>query len=150
MKWTFKETGMYEESKEYVDSLIIPVNPITFGAQMKQFSSMHEFMTILTMEVEKQLKGRLLLMPALTYWSEGQEKAGLIDIWKVKLAEAEFKHIFWITSDSEWKRYEDKLPGTLLWIPAIGLEYLEEGQARQMMNDQVRQIIDMLTQSWNK
>ncbi|KMY50597.1 YpiF family protein [Peribacillus loiseleuriae] len=150
MKWTYKEIGMYQESKEYVDSLIIPMNPISFGAQMKQFSSMHEFMGILMMEVEKQLKGRLLLMPGLTYWSEGQERADLIEIWKLKLLEADFKHVFWITSDSEWKKYEEQLPGSLLWIPSIPLEHLEEGQARQMMNDQVRQMLDMLTQSWNK
>ena len=59
MKWTAKDLDMYVQAKEYVDTLLIPLVPLSFGERIKKSGSMNEFITILSMEIEKQMKGRI-------------------------------------------------------------------------------------------
>ncbi|MBK5462903.1 DUF2487 family protein [Peribacillus sp. TH16] len=48
----------------------------------------------------------------------------------------------------EWKKEERELEHNLVWIPAIPLETLENNQAREMINQQVLQILDIFTYNW--
>ncbi|MFF2286508.1 YpiF family protein [Peribacillus butanolivorans] len=148
MKWTAKDLDMYIQSKEYVDTVLIPLVPITFGSQIKQTGSMNEFLTILSSEIEKQMKGRILLMPTFHYLSDEEDKIDLLKRWTNKVKENNFKHIFFLTSDIEWKKEERELEQNLVWIPAIPLETLENNQAREMINQQVLQILDIFTYNW--
>lgn len=74
MKWTAKDLDMYMQSKEYVDTVLIPLVPLSFKGQMKQSGSMNEFLTILSLEIEKQMKGRILLLPTFHYISDEMDK----------------------------------------------------------------------------
>lgn len=59
-----------------------------------------------------------------------------------------FQAYFFLTSDFEWKKEERELENNLVWIPAIPLESLETEQAREMINQQVLQILDVFTYNW--
>ncbi|PJN90016.1 YpiF family protein [Bacillus sp. mrc49] len=148
MRWTAKELDMYSQSKEYVDTVLIPLVPLSFGGQMKQTGSMNEFLTILSMEIEKQMKGRILLMPSFHYISNEMDKVERLKHWATELKENDIRHIFFLTSDYEWKKDERELENNLIWIPAIPLESLENEQARGMINQQVLQILDIFTYNW--
>lgn len=149
MKWSAEDLGMYTQSKEFVDTVLIPLVPLSFGDQMLQSGSNNEFITILSLEIEKKLKGRMLLMPNFHYLSSEESKLILLKHWTKKLEENNFKHIFFLTSDVEWKKNEKELEHPLLWIPSIPLESLENTQARDMIKQQVNQILDILTYNWN-
>ncbi|CAH0184444.1 hypothetical protein SRABI96_01515 [Peribacillus sp. Bi96] len=148
MKWTAKDLDMYIQSKEYVDTVLIPLVPISFGGQMKQTGSMNEFLTILSLEIEKQMKGRILLMPTFHYLHDEMDKIERLKGWANEVKENDFKHIFFLTSDFEWKKEEQELENHLVWIPAIPLDSLENDQAREMINQQVLQILDIFTYNW--
>lgn len=148
MKWTAKDLDMYMQSKEYVDTVLIPLVPLSFGAQMKQTGSMNEFLTILSLELEKQMKGRILLLPTFHYLSDELDKIKRLKGWANEVKENNFKHVFFLTSDFEWKKEERELENNLVWIPAIPLEGLEIEQAREMINQQVLQILDIFTYNW--
>ena len=77
MKWTVKDLDMYIQSKEYVDTVLIPLVPITFGGQMKRTGSMNELITILSLEIEKQMKGRILLLPTFHYLSDEMDNRAI-------------------------------------------------------------------------
>ncbi|MBK5462902.1 DUF2487 family protein [Peribacillus sp. TH16] len=104
MKWTAKDLDMYIQSKEYVDTVLIPLVPITFGSQIKQTGSMNEFLTILSSEIEKQMKGRILLMPTFHYLSDEEDKIDLLKRWTNKVKENNFKHIFFLHQILNGKR----------------------------------------------
>ncbi|WHX60186.1 YpiF family protein [Peribacillus frigoritolerans] len=148
MKWTAKDLDMYMQSKEYVDTVLIPLVPLSFKGQMKQTGSMNEFLTILSLEIEKQMKGRILLLPTFHYLSDEMYKVERLKRWANEVKENNFEHVFFLTSDFEWKKEERELENNLVWIPAIPLEGLEIEQAREMINQQVLQILDIFSYNW--
>ncbi|MFJ7928146.1 YpiF family protein [Peribacillus sp. NPDC096448] len=148
MKWTAKDLDMYMQSKEYVDTVLIPLVPLSFKGQMKQTGSMNEFLTILSLEIEKQMKGRILLLPTFHYFSDEMDKVERLKGWVNEVKENNFEHVFLLTSDFEWKKEERELENNLVWIPAIPLEGLEIEQAREMINQQVLQILDIFSYNW--
>ncbi|MFE5427271.1 MULTISPECIES: YpiF family protein [Bacillaceae] len=148
MKWTAKDLDMYMQSKEYVDTVLIPLVPLSFKGQMKQSGSMNEFLTILSLEIEKQMKGRILLLPTFHYISDEMDKVERLKRWANEVKENDFEHVFFLTSDFEWKKEERELENNLVWIPAIPLDGLEIEQAREMINQQVLQILDIFSYNW--
>ncbi|MES1038463.1 YpiF family protein [Peribacillus simplex] len=148
MKWTAKDLDMYMQSKEYVDTVLIPLVPLSFRGQMKQTGSMNEFLTILSLEIEKQMKGRILLLPTFHYLSDELDKVERLKRWANEVKENNFEHVFFLTSDFEWKKEERELENNLVWIPAIPLEGLEIEQAREMIHQQVIQILDIFSYNW--
>ncbi|MBD8136371.1 YpiF family protein [Peribacillus frigoritolerans] len=148
MKWTAKDLDMYMQSKEYVDTVLIPLVPLSFKGQMKQTGSMNEFLTILSLEIEKQMKGRILLLPTFHYLSDEMDKVERLKRWANEVKENNFEHVFFLTSDFEWKKEERELENNLVWIPAVPLEGLEIEQAREMINQQVLQILDIFSYNW--
>jgi Protein of unknown function (DUF2487) len=139
---------MYMQSKEYVDTVLIPLVPLSFKGQMKQTGSMNEFLTILSLEIEKQMKGRILLLPTFHYLSSEMDKVERLKRWANEVKENNFEYVFFLTSDFEWKKEERELENNLVWIPAIPLEGLEIEQAREMINQQVLQILDIFSYNW--
>ncbi|PEZ82128.1 YpiF family protein [Bacillus sp. AFS017274] len=148
MKWTAKDLDMYMQSKEYVDTVLIPLVPLSFKGQMKQSGSMNEFLTILSLEIEKQMKGRILLLPTFHYISDEMDKVERLKRWANEVKKNDFEHVFFLTSDFEWKKEERELENNLVWIPAIPLDGLEIEQAREMINQQVLQILDIFSYNW--
>ncbi|MBY6084922.1 YpiF family protein [Priestia flexa] len=150
MKWHVKDVELYLQSKEYVDSIIIPLIPIDFGAAMKTTAAMNEYTTIITSELERQFKGRVLLAPSFTYLKQlGAQHAlkNLID-WKNQVSINETKHIFFLTNDRDWIAYDQELESKLIWIPTLPLEHMEEAHKQRVVADQIEQIIPDFLEKW--
>lgn len=149
MKWIPKDIDTLEEAREYIDTVIVPLVPVSFETGRKQSASMYDFINMLGQAIENQFKGRILLMPPLTYLSGDDigKKIEAVQAWKKEVGS--FKHIYFITSDNEWKEHEQEFGGSLIWMPSISLEHLDENQVRPMVNDQARQLFDLITRKWN-
>lgn len=65
MNWNGRDTESFQQQKEYVDTALVPLIPISFESDMKETASQYEFMQLLTTLLEKQFKGRILLIPRL-------------------------------------------------------------------------------------
>lgn len=150
MKWHVKDVELYLQSKEYVDSIIIPLIPIDFGAAMKTTAAMNEYTTIITSELERQFKGRVLLAPSFTYLKQlGAQHAlkNLID-WKNQVSISETKHIFFLTNERDWIAYDQELESKLIWIPTLPLEHMEESHKQRVVANQIEQIIPDFLEKW--
>ena len=71
---------------------------------MKMVVEQGEFIELLSMELEREYKGRVLLLPAFTYLVESQKnEKGRLQEWTDHLQREGFKHIAYVTSDFSWK-----------------------------------------------
>lgn len=152
MKWISKDIETYLSAKEYVDTAVIPLFSLAFDNEMSQSASNAEFITLLTNYLERQFTGRLVLFPPFTYLKNDESENILNQLknWEENIEKNEFKHIFYITSESDWKLHEDKLSGSLIWLPSLPLSTLNEQQKNSMIESQVKQLLDLFTRKWHE
>ena len=74
MKWIVKDVEQFEQAREYVDTGVIPLLSISAAKEMKTVVEQGEFIELLSMELEREYKGRVLLLPAFTYLVESQKR----------------------------------------------------------------------------
>ncbi|RNA69157.1 YpiF family protein [Alteribacter keqinensis] len=150
MKWVTNDLDMYMNAKEYVDTAIIPLVPLNWEKDIKGTVSKGEFSSILIDEIEKQFKGRLFQLPPFTYLTEesDESRTSRLQEWDRHFFDNGFKHIVYVTSDGDWKRVEGNLPDQLIWIPALPLENVDPAYAREMISQQMKQILPLITDKW--
>jgi hypothetical protein len=152
MKWVSKDIETYFSAKEYVDTAVIPLFSLSFGNEIKQSASNAEFITLLTNYLERQFTGRLVLFPPFTYLKNDDHVKVLSDLkkWEENIEKNEFKHIFYITSEIDWKKYENEFTGSLIWLPSLPLEHLNDSQKNSMIESQVKQLLSLFTEKWHE
>lgn len=152
MKWTPQDIETYLNAKEYVDTAVVPLLAVSVGGGMKQSATAAEFITLLTGHLERQFTGRLLLLPPYTYLKSKNGENIISDLkeWEASLQKGEFKHIFYITSEIDWRSREEELSGTIIWLPSIPLEHMNDSQKMAVVDSQVKQLLDLFTQKWHE
>ncbi|QOR65255.1 YpiF family protein [Cytobacillus suaedae] len=153
MKWVTRDMDLYLQAKEYVDTAVIPLVPATWDHDVKTTVAMGEFITILTNEMERQFKGRIILFPPFTYTARESVESRIerLTTWTSELSEKGMKYFFFVSSDSVWKQSEEKLEtGSLIWLPSLPLEYVEEKYKQAMLQDQMKQLITIFMSIWQK
>src|SRR4051812_802467 len=148
MKWIPHDIETYLNAKEYVDTAVIPLCSVSMGEEMKQSAAAVEFITLLTGYLERQFTGRLLLFPPFTYLNSKNAESTVSDLkdWEASLAKGEIKHIFYITSEIDWRSREEGLTGTVIWLPSIPLEHMNDSQKLAVIDSQVKQLLSLFTQ----
>ena len=76
-------------------------------------ASAADFTLSLANIIENQFKGRIVLFPSFSYTAK-QDKQSLLEVWKEELEKADFKHIFFVTSDREWSAIGEE--HNVIWI----------------------------------
>ena len=151
MKWTPAEIEKFVKESEYVDTAVIPLLPISFGDQIKESAAMTEFINLLTSQLERQLQGRILLIPGFSYIKKStSDPLENLKEWEAELMDKQFKHVFYVTSDSDWRQLDTKLEGTVLWLPTLPLQHMDEKSKSSVMEDQVRQLMNLFIQKWRE
>ncbi|MBW7649560.1 MULTISPECIES: YpiF family protein [Anoxybacillus] len=140
MKWTAKDVDMYEQTKEYVDTALIPCIPIG-GTNMKAFAEMSEHVSLIANEVERQFKGRVMLFPPLTYFVHEQVQSRVRE-WTNMFKTFGFQHICFLTS------HADVSDETFIYIPSLPLEHVDESYKQKIVRQQVEQVMDALVTKW--
>jgi len=142
----------YIQAKEYVDTLMIPLLPISFSNdnQMKDQASQSEVLSILMNELERELHGRVLLTPSFFYLTSAdqEKKINLLNEWIADAQEQPFKHVFLVTYDSSWKKDERALDGSLLWIPSVKSGDIHSEEMNNFIRDQVEQLVELIRTYW--
>ncbi|QPC46688.1 DUF2487 family protein [Mangrovibacillus cuniculi] len=152
MLWIEKDVTVFNEQKEYIDTLVVPLAPISFGANMKRTAEQGEFVQRLTTHMEKQFRGRIFVLPTQYYAfsTKNEEKYHVIEQVKKAIEGSSFRHILWITSDKEWKDIDLVENETLLHIPSLTLEHMSEGMKYEYMENQVKELLPELIEVWKK
>src|SRR5690625_3454668 len=152
MKWKKEDLKQYVQAKEYIDTVIIPLIPfqLTNEQNIEINSFQSEVLSILANEIEKELAGRIMLIPNYHYIksSELEKESQMLQGWVEEIQKQPFEHVFFITFDSEWKKNEGKLNGTLLWLPGVKSGNLHSAEMDSMIKDQVEQIGELIRSYW--
>lgn len=113
----------YLQAKDYIDTAVIPLINIKVGDHFKMAAEKGEFTQLLSEELERQLKGRVYLLPPYTYVDRNEITVqGLRDLREELISE--FPHVVLLTSDENWKS-EDAL-GKIIVTPSVPLEHLND------------------------
>lgn len=150
MEWKAKDIEIYLKEKSYIDTAVVPLMPITFGSHMKQIVEKGEFIQLLSLHLERQFKGRMLILPPFTYLNDlaDGDKVPLINQWAKQMKENEMKYIFLLTSDESWRNLADQLSATLLFAASVPLAHLDEKYQQSIMENQVKQLMNEIVQGW--
>lgn len=150
MRWTAGDIDTYLQSKDYVDTCIIPTVPVTWDGKIKSSVSEGEFAVILVDELERQLKGRVMHFPPFTYLKSEEMTPHLSRMkkWKEEILQSDMKYVFFITSDVEWKNVESEMGDSLIWLPAIPFEHMDAKNRREVIDGQIKQLLEIITIKW--
>ncbi|CAG9622641.1 YpiF family protein [Sutcliffiella rhizosphaerae] len=147
MKWTSKDIVQYTQAKEYIDTVVIPLIPISFKENIQSVAAQGEYITILSFELERQFKGRVVLLPSFSYVEASSSVEQLNNV-SLHIKEAGIKHVFLLTSDATWSTQEQILEGKLIWLPSIPLQDMDEKYKKKIIQDQMNQLLPMFIQKW--
>ncbi|MFJ8458489.1 YpiF family protein [Lysinibacillus xylanilyticus] len=146
MYFNANDMTSFMAQKEFIDTAIVPLVSVDLTSEkMKQSGSEADFLLSLTSFVEQQFKGRLLLMPPFSY-SVILKDEEMPKQLEAQLHNAGFKHVFFITCDHSWTNIGDEV--NVIWLPAIPLESMDRGVKKSILEDQLRQVIPMLSTKW--
>lgn len=152
MKWTSENLSMFKEVKEYIDTVILPLYPISFEDNLESTAEMLEIISLYTIPIEKQFKGRLLVLPEFTYLKskEGELPIQTLLKWEEAILNNEFKHIVYLTADGDWNMYEPDLNGSLFTISIDSIDEWKGKYRNTILEEEVKRIQTLLTTRWQK
>lgn len=152
MKWVSQDLNMYLSAKEYVDTAVVPLLPISFAGDIKETVAMTEFINLLSVPLERQFKGRMFFLPGFTYLTSFDKDQLIADVlsWEKELFAAGFAHVFFLTSDSFWRSVETQLEAETLWIPSIPLSGMDESYKNTILDNQVKQLLKLFMEKWQE
>ncbi|MGY8609646.1 YpiF family protein [Bacillus altitudinis] len=146
MKFQAEDADLFLQSKDYIDTAIIPLVGIN-ASHIKQTVSLGEFTMLVAEDLERQLKGRVFLFPPYTYLEVNNRKQEDILALKQSLQE-HFHHVVFITSDNKWKEQLEVSESAFI-LQSVPLEHLKVNLKQKVIQDSVEQILNFLLQKWN-
>ncbi|HET7615883.1 MAG TPA: YpiF family protein [Bacillales bacterium] len=150
MKWTVRDIGSYFQEKEYVDTAVVPLIRVTWHREIKSTVEQGEYTALMADQLERQLKGRLVQFPPLTYLSSEPLSARVarLNEWKKVILQDGMKHVFFLTSDTEWKTVESEQDDSLIWIPSLPLEHMDPDNSNEILGAQTTQLLQIIMGKW--
>ncbi|TFE03077.1 YpiF family protein [Jeotgalibacillus salarius] len=150
MIWNTKDITLFFQEQKYIDTAVVPLLPVSFGDQAKQEADQAEFIPLVTALLEKQFKGRMMLLPPFTYFSNESTDLKLqrMKQWSETLKEKGFEHVFLITSDPFWREVEKEISADLIWLPSIPMEHMDGKYKQKIIEDQVSQLLKIVVGKW--
>src|SRR5690625_670875 len=152
MQWNSEDLTQYLGAKEYIDTIIIPLQPFHLSKdnQLKKDAFLRNVLSIYTNETEKELSGRVLLTPAYNYlkFTKLEEEVDRLNKWVEDIQKQPFNTIFFMTFDMMWKKVESKMNGHLIWLPGIDSVDIHAAETVKMIQNQVSQIGELIRSYW--
>ncbi|HSJ38528.1 MAG TPA: DUF2487 family protein [Planococcus sp. (in: firmicutes)] len=147
MHFIGKDMDQYLNQQEYVDTAVVPLLELNLSPTgLKSSAGASEYLQSLTTLLEKQFKGRILLFPPVSY-SSGADRMRLSKEISAEMDKAAFKHVFYMTTDAEWRSAEQLK--NVLWLPAIPTEHMDRNFKQSVMEDQLRQVLPLFLKEWS-
>ncbi|SFA73940.1 Protein of unknown function [Lentibacillus halodurans] len=152
MKWVKQDLQQYIQAKEYVDTIIVPLIPFQLSndASLEKNAFQREVLSLFTRDLEKELSGRILLSPDYHYLASVDKETEInrMNAWIDDIQSQPFQHIFFVSSDSGWKKVEQGLKGTLIWLPAATADSMQPTEIQPIIRNQVQQVSELIRTYW--
>lgn len=147
MHFIGKDMDQYINQREYVDTAVVPLLQLDLSSSgLKSSAGSSEYLQSLTALLEKQFKGRIMLFPPVTY-SSNADRSRLSAEISAEMAKADFKHVFYMTTDADWRTVEQLK--NVLWLPAIPTGDMDRNFKQSVMEDQLRQVLPLFLKEWS-
>ncbi|WAA10568.1 DUF2487 family protein [Fervidibacillus albus] len=149
MRWNAEEAAVYFQSKEYIDTALIPVISLSFEDGKIGSGDENEWIQWISMEIERQFKGRILLLPPLTYVHtfEKGERNNWFKLWVESLNGQCFNHIVLIGTD-DLRSVTETLDCEYFQVPRVPLLHVEKQYKVSMMEHEVKQLLPRIVELW--
>ena len=147
MIFKVSDIEQFQAQKQFIDTAIVPLVQLDFSEQgIKQSSSATDYLMTLTTFVEQQFRGRLVLIPPFSYTAQTRNE-NLTKSLLEQLQEAGFKSVIFMTCDPEWTSQKESYD--IIWLPSIPLESMDKTVKQRILEEQIKQIIPVLTKVWS-
>ncbi|MDS9470831.1 DUF2487 family protein [Sporosarcina pasteurii] len=148
MNWNSQDMDTYFQQKDYIDTLLVPLLKLeTVPEALKGSSSATEFLMHLSNFIETQFRGRMMVLPPFTY-TQSTNLQEMGNVLSKDLQLMDFKHIFYLTTDRAWTDVD--IEGEMIWLPSIPLESMDQQLRKTVIEDQLRQVLPLLTNKWTE
>ncbi|MBM7598368.1 hypothetical protein JOC34_000725 [Virgibacillus halotolerans] len=152
MKWKKSDLNQYKQAKEYIDTILIPLVPFHLSNDntMEKSAFQSEVLSVFTNEIENELSGRIMLTPNYSYLKSADQEMEVerLNTWVYDLQKQPFNHVFFVTFDAAWKKNEQAMQGTLVWLPGLHSGDLHNKEMHALIRDQVEQIGELIRSYW--
>lgn len=152
MKWTRVDLEKYEQAKEYIDTVIVPLAPFQIGAleASAKNADQYDVLTLFARELEKELMGRVMLAPTYTYINTAEKsvEAARLNQWTHHFKEQPFEQVLYISFDPSWRKTANDLEGEFIWLPSIPLKDADSAAMKDMIRDQTMQTAELVKSFW--
>ncbi|MGM9987501.1 MAG: DUF2487 family protein [Bacillaceae bacterium] len=144
MNWTVHDYLQWDQSKEYIDTVIIPLIPIRWGS-LDDINDA-DYMNQLIVGIEREYRGRIIASLPFTYGNESIENRWerLNEIAQ-SIKETGVSHVIFLTCDESWKKQQEDV----LYIRPISLQGMKEELLREIIKVQVETLQNEFTKKWN-
>ena len=147
MIFKVSDVEQFQANKQFIDTAIVPLVQLDFSEQgIKQSSSATEYLMTLTAFVEQQFRGRLVLLPPFSYTDQTRD-VNLTYSLQQQLTDSGFKSVIFMTCDSKWNTQKEQCD--IIWLPSIPLESMDKTVKQRILEEQIKQIIPLLTKVWS-
>src|SRR5690625_154216 len=152
MQWYKEDIEQYLNAKEYVDTVIILLQPfhLSHDKELLKDSFLRQALSIYANEIEQELSGRVFLTPEYNYLKSSQleNEVTRINNWVQDIKKQPFQSVFYLTFDIAWRKVESDLNGELIWLPGISSGDLQAKETVSMIQNQVTQISELIKSYW--
>lgn len=153
MKWLAEDIEVFQREKEYIDTVLLPLVPIQWGEDMGSVVREGRFSLLLSEQLERELKGRVILSPAFTYLKANsfEDTMRQLETWLSEIQRAGVKTIVTLTSDVDWKinLSENQTEGVRhIWLPAVPLEHMTPQSQLDFLDEMVGSVLKQVAEVW--
>ncbi|UTT41710.1 DUF2487 family protein [Exiguobacterium aurantiacum] len=129
--------------RQYVDTLVVPLVELAFDEDMVRKAEGNEVIQAVALETERQLSGRTMLSPTISYVDVDAGRA-TAEAVHTKATASGFSHVLFISSDLRFKGSE--LP--IIFVPPLALKGMSGEQSHTMVQNFATQVITELSSRW--
>ena len=142
MLYNNRDLRVLKDEIEFVDTAIVPVVSVDFDSNLLHHSNNLELIQLVTIQLEKQLKGRLMITPSPT--TVNQDSSAL-ETYKNQLTEYGFKNVVSLSFDAL------EIEGVHnIKVNSIPISDMDNEMKISIINDEVKTVIKQIIGVWNQ
>jgi len=141
MKWTTSDLEQVLAHQQYIDTIIVPLCPVSLHKDQISLAEQREDLIILTSEIERTYKGRVVIAPE-------NNKLDRLNEWHQEFIQSGMKHVIYLTCDYDWKQLNAEFNETLIWLPALNINNLDETTQRVIVDKQLTHLNALFSKIW--
>lgn len=142
MLYNITDLRVLKDEIEFIDTAIVPLVNIDFDKDVQNNANNLELMQFITIQLEKQLKGRLMITPVMTLVGD---KSDNLSEYRSQLLDYGFKNVVVLS----FKPLEMEDVSTIK-VNSIPISDMDNDMKQAIINDEVKSVIKEIILVWNK